>query len=368
MTGTADTTGPIDATQPLTSGNLASSRRTITGVLGQLALAGLSDAERLTIVRQIGLPTAAIEDPEFPISLGQELQALSLMLPHLERSQRSVTGFAIETFSQIGINHYGVLGLAMQHAPTILEALTFFLDHPELSWGHSRIVIYNQASTLRLDFDMDAPAAHAHHADALRSYCVTRDLVSVYRLITDLLGATPQPTGVTLPFAMPPAPFDARQWLPCPVTFHAPTASLDYPLSLANSTPIHGSPGVFKRYATLTRQFSRVLADDASLTEQVTRLLWAYTPPPNREDVAVMLAMSARTLARKLECEGTSFNDLLKKVQQERACNFLRHTKLPMTVIAERMGYSEAAAFTRAFASWMGMAPSRWRASERAKG
>lgn len=354
-----------EGTQPLASGNLASSRRTITGVLGQLALAGLSDAERLSIVRQIGLPTAAIEDPEFPISLGQELQALSLMLPHLEQRQRSVAGFAIETFSQIGINHYGVLGLAMQHAPTVLEALAFFLDHPELSWGHSRIVVHDMASTLRLDFDMDVPAAHAHRAEALRSYCVTRDLVSVYRLITDLLGATPEPTAVTLPFPEPPGSFDARQWLPCPVAFRAATASLDYPACLANCAPIHASPGVFKRYATLTRQFSRVLADDASLTEQVTRLLWAYTPPPDREDVAVMLAMSARTLARKLAGEGTSFNALLRKVNQERACNFLRHTQLPLTVIAERMGYSEAAAFTRAFTSWTGLPPSRWRAGER---
>lgn len=354
---------PIDAGQTLASGNLASSRRTITGVLGQLALAGLSDAERLTIVRQIGLPHAAIEDPEFPISLGQELQALSLMLPHLEQRQRSVVGFGIETFSRIGINHYGVLGLAMQHAPTTLEALSFFLDHPELSWGHSRIVVYDVGATLRLHFDMEVPAAHAQHAEALRSYCITRDLVSVYRLITDLLGATPEPTGITLPFAMPPAPFDARHWLPCPVTFGAPTASLDYPRSVADNTPIHGSPGVFKRYATLTRQFSRVLADDASLTEQVTRLLWAYTPPPNRKEVASMLTMSARSLARKLEDEGTSYNGLLRKVQQERACNFLRHTKLPMAVIAERLGYSEAAAFTRAFASWTGLPPSRWRAN-----
>ena len=360
-------TGAATASQPLASGNLASSRRTITGVLGQLALAGLSDTERLTIVRQIGLPTAAIEDPEFPISLGQELQALSLMLPHLEQRQRSVAGFAIETFSRIGINHYGVLGLAMQHAPTTLDALAFFLDHPELSWGHSRIVVHSWGGTLRLDFDMDVPPAHSQQADALRSYCVTRDLVSVHRLIADLLGATLEPAGVTLPFAMPPAPFDAGQWLPCPVTFSAPTATLDYPGSLASSAPIHASPGVFKRYATLTRQFSRVLADDASLTEQVTRLLWAYTSPPNREAVAAMLAMSARTLARKLECEGTSFNALLRKVQQERACNFLRHTKLPMTVIAERMGYSEPAAFTRAFQSWMGVAPSRWRSAERGK-
>lgn len=348
---------------PLLSGNLASSRRTITGVMGQLALAGLDDAQRLAILGQIGLPPQATEDPEFPISTAQELQALSALVGELERSQRDVTAYAIETFSGIGINHYGVLGLAMQHASTTLEAVAFFLGHPELSWGHSRIVVSRDATRLTLDFDMDAAG---DHDQALRAYCITRDLVSVDRLIADLIDRSLQPQAITLPFPEPPAPFAAAAWLPCPTTFSAPTASLHYPAAIASSTPIHASEPVFRRYATLTRQFSRVLADDASLAEQVTRLLWAYVPPPDREQVASLLAMSSRTLARRLAAEGTSFNALLRKVHRERAMSFLRHTQLPLSVIAERMGYSDPAAFTRAFQSWTGMAPSRWRRSARA--
>ncbi|TVS13045.1 MAG: AraC family transcriptional regulator [Gammaproteobacteria bacterium] len=358
----------VQGPQTLTSGNLASSRRTLAGVMGQLALAGLDDEARIAVLRQIGLPAQAAEDPEFPISLAQELQALSLMLPRLQRNRGSVVGFAIETFSRIGINHYGVLGLAMQHATTTLDAVEFFLTHPELSWGHSRILVHRSESGLTFDFDMDIPDAHAEQADALRGYCITRDLVSVDRLIGDLIDRAILPTAIELTFPAPPPPFVAEAWLPCDVTFAQPAAALHYPAALVDSVPIHASAGVFKRYATLTRQFSRVLADDASLSEQTTRLLWAYTPAPNRDEVASMLAMSARTLARRLEAEGTSFNALLRKVQRERACNFLRHTQLPLSVIAERMGYSDPAAFTRAFQSWTGMAPSRWRAERRESG
>lgn len=343
----------------LASGNLGSSRRTVTGILGQLALAGLDEDETLAILQQIGLPAAAIEDPEFPLSLQQELQALALVLPRLESGRDGITGFAIDTFSRIGINHYGVLGLAMQHAPTTLQALGFFLDHPELSWGHSRIVLRREGEHLLLDFDMHPPALPT--GEALRCYCVVRDLICVYRLIADLLGADSAPLALSLPFPAPAPPFDARHHLPCPVTFDAPTATLCYPATVIDSTPVHASAAVFKRYAHLTRQFSRVLADDAPVSERVTRLLWAYTPPPDREQVAAMLAMSARTLARRLRAEGQSFAALLREVQRERACNLLRHTRLPLSVIAERLGYADPAAFTRAFHSWTGSPPSRWR-------
>ncbi len=356
----------VASVKPLLSGNLASSRRTITGVMGQLALAGLDDAQRLAILGQIGLPPQATEDPEFPISTAQELQALMAMVGKLQRRRRDITAYAIETFSGIGINHYGVLGLAMQHATTTLEAIAFFLRHPELSWGHSRIVVSRDADRLVFDFDMDTPVGDGGRQEYLRAYCITRDLVSVDRLIGDLIGRGLQPQAITLPFAEPPAPFNAAAWLPCPTTFAAPTATLLYPAAIESTKPIHASEPAFRRYATLTRQFSRVLADDASLAEQVTRLLWAYLPTPDREQVASMLAISGRTLARKLAAEGTSFNALLRKVHQERAMSFLRHTQLPLSVIAERMGYSDPAAFTRAFQSWTGIAPSRWRQRARA--
>jgi AraC-like DNA-binding protein len=74
-----------------------------------------------------------------------------------------------------------------------------------------------------------------------------------------------------------------------------------------------------------------------------------------------MMGMSTRTLARRLRAAGTSYAELLQRVQSERARNYLRHTSTPIAEIAEWMGYSDAAAFTRAFQSWTGQTPARWR-------
>lgn len=362
------TTNPGFAGNPaevLASGSLATKRRTVAGILGQLGMAGMDDAEVLGILRRVGLPGRAMDDQDFPVSVDRELVALSLVLERLARSQRSCAQFAIETFSGIGINHYGVLGLTMQHAGTALQALEVMLAWPELCWGHSRLIATRSSEAVTLAFEMDAPVPDGVDAQGLREYCVTTDLVSVERLMGDILDRAVMPLEITLPFPDPGSHFDAQRFLPCPVTFAAPSAQILYPAGFAEAIPLHAGLLPFRRYEKIARSFARMLADDVSVAEQSTRLLWAHTPPPSREQLADMLGMGVRTLARRLRAEGTSYNALLRRVQTERATNFLRHSSTPVAEIAERMGYSDPAAFTRAFQAWTGDAPSRWRAARR---
>ena len=91
------------------------------------------------------------------------------------------------------------------------------------------------------------------------------------------------------------------------------------------------------------------------------RWLWAYTPPPGRGEVAELLATSERNLTRQLAAEGTSYSELLARVQSERAKNLLRNRALSVSEIGYRLGYAEPAAFSRAFTRWTGQSPLKWR-------
>ena len=77
--------------------------------------------------------------------------------------------------------------------------------------------------------------------------------------------------------------------------------------------------------------------------------------------VASMLAVSPRTLARKLASEGTSYAKVQRSVMLTRAEDFLRRTSMSQAEIAERLGFSDATAFSRAFRKWTGQTPSTWR-------
>lgn len=349
----------------LASGTLATRRRTVTGILGQCGLAGFHDAEVRAILRLAGLPARAAEDPDFPVSVDRELTALSFMLRRVLASQRTCAQFAIETFSAIGINHYGVLGLAMQHAASVLEALRVMLTYPELCWGHSRIVVSADADQARIAFEMDAPSPKGVAAAELREYCVTTDLVSVEHLIGDIIERAIVPDAIDLPFADPGSQFQAESWLACPVRFGAPHAEIRYPREVLATVPVHAGELPFLRYEKVARAFSSLLAEDEDIAEQCQRLLWAHTPAPSRVQLADMLGLSTRTLARRLRAAGTSYAELLQRVQSERAMNYLRHTRAPVAEVAERMGYSDAAAFTRAFQAWTGTTPARWRSRGR---
>lgn len=345
----------------IVSGSLASRRRTVVGILGQCGLAGLDEAEIRTILRLAGLPARAAADPDFPVSMDRELTALAYMLRRIAETQRTAAQFAIETFSAIGINHYGILGLAMQHAPTVLDAIRVMLAYPELCWGHSRIVGVQRDARVIFSFEMDAPTPDGVDAATLREYCVTTDLVSVEHLIGDVIERAITPEVISFPFADPGAHFRAADWLPCRVTFEAAAATIEYPAALTDAIPVHAGTLPFRRYEKIARAFSSLLADEEDIAEQSSRLLWAYTPPPSREQLAAMLGISTRTLARRLSAAGTSYAELLRRVQSERARNYLRHTSTPIAELAERMGYSDSAAFTRAFQSWTGETPARWR-------
>jgi AraC-like DNA-binding protein len=104
-----------------------------------------------------------------------------------------------------------------------------------------------------------------------------------------------------------------------------------------------------------------MLAENIGLEERVMRWLWAYTPPPSRGEIAELLATSERNLTRQLNAEGTSYSELLARVQSERARNLLRNRELSVSEIGYRLGYAEPAAFSRAFTRWTGQSPLKWR-------
>jgi len=73
--------------------------------------------------------------------------------------------------------------------------------------------------------------------------------------------------------------------------------------------------------------------------------------------IARRLGLSTRTLQRRLEDQGLVFRDLVDDVRRAEAVTLVRGTDLPLLEVSERLGYSEAKAFRRAFRRWTGVAP-----------
>ncbi|GMV20075.1 MAG: HTH-type transcriptional regulator VirS [Acidimicrobiia bacterium] len=118
---------------------------------------------------------------------------------------------------------------------------------------------------------------------------------------------------------------------------------------------------------TLEAHASRLM-DDIGATRQATlRVTQAIVDEleggdPTLATVARRLAMSPRTLQRRLDDEGTSFAEVLDRTRQQIAKSYVADRGLALTEVAFLLGFSEPSAFTRAWQRWFGQSPRAYRA------
>ncbi len=79
--------------------------------------------------------------------------------------------------------------------------------------------------------------------------------------------------------------------------------------------------------------------------------------------VAEAMRMSARTLQRRLESEGASFSEIVDGVRGRLARRWLADPRGSLTEVGFALGFSDLAAFSRAFKRWTGKPPGAWRRS-----
>lgn len=88
---------------------------------------------------------------------------------------------------------------------------------------------------------------------------------------------------------------------------------------------------------------------------------------PVIEDIADALHISSRTLQRRLQEEGSSFQRVLDDARHQLARHYLNNSVLELNEAAYLLGYEDGNSFVRAFRTWEGVPPARWREQNRAR-
>lgn len=144
-----------------------------------------------------------------------------------------------------------------------------------------------------------------------------------------------------------------------------PRNRLSVPESLAHE-PLVGSNEAL-------RAFLAGLAGDSLPPEPAAEPTWASRVADSVREgrldadlgqIARALAVSERTLRRRLAEEQTSFSTIRQRERQRRAEALLHSGHLSMGEIAFSLGFSEMSAFNRAFKRWTGTTPGQWRRHE----
>ena len=82
-----------------------------------------------------------------------------------------------------------------------------------------------------------------------------------------------------------------------------------------------------------------------------------HTGEVNMEAIAGKLGLSRQTLFRRLKAEGVTFEKVLDELRHKMALHYLNEKKISVNETAYLVGFSDPAAFSRAFKRWTGSSP-----------
>lgn len=134
-----------------------------------------------------------------------------------------------------------------------------------------------------------------------------------------------------------------------------PGALAETPLPMAN-------PLASRKLEQACERRLRDLSRGQSWTEWIsTMLLGTEEHFPTQAELAAMAGIAPRTLARALRAEGREYQALARELRHARAREMLREAGLSLAEIAHRLGYSDAANFSRAFRRVEGVNPGQFR-------
>ena len=152
----------------------------------------------------------------------------------------------------------------------------------------------------------------------------------------------------------------------CPVHFNAPVTKIRTRNAYLTQKFPSSNPAVYAMHKKLCDEMlnQRKVTQQSLPDSVIGHLNLFHKQFPTSEQVALSLGISERSLRRKLQQDGTTFQRLLDNVRYEKAQSYLLNTDSSIEQIAEHLDYSEAASFIRAFQRWAGVTPAKFRRTQ----
>jgi AraC-like DNA-binding protein len=316
---------------------------------GLIALLQAADSLQLDVAHCLDgthINTAAITEPFAQCYSWQELALI--------RNMQALLPEQAQTLGLLAARHYtagnlGVLGQGMAACDTLQQAADFIRRYRSFGLCFSKIVIEQRDQAFVIEqLDEGIP-------DDLRVFMVSRGLAGTLALPRDLVGAELKPQSVLMAIPAPPNADEFNRHFGVAVEFSAGRncvvlAAETGALALPTANPRNRE--IFAHYC---EEVQSALRDRLSQLDALQELL-AQSPDIDAEQAAARLQMSARSLRRTLAQTGHSFRQLQLSVRMQKAKDMLR-TGMQVATVAEALGYSETASFSRAYKTHTGVTP-----------
>jgi AraC-like DNA-binding protein len=193
---------------------------------------------------------------------------------------------------------------------------------------------------------------------ALRAFRPAADarLAALLSICREIAATSITPVAVQFPYRKPADVREYERFFQAPLEFGAlatafalDSADLNRPVALSDDA----LTGYLDQLAS---QVLKELETERTVADQVRRVLWRELSErvPEISRVARSLALTPRTLQRRLREENTTFSGVLEQLRRDMAPELLRDGRMAVAEVAFLLGYEDASSFHRAFRRWFG--------------
>jgi AraC-like DNA-binding protein len=265
-------------------------------------------------------------------------------------------GLHMGEFAEAG--SWSILGYMMMNCKTLGEAF-------EKSGRYSRLI--GNLIEARAEFKFNKIKAiffTPPHAPKMSRHCFEATFSSSVRMMRTLTGVDLSPREVTFIYPEPASTSEYERIFRCPVRFGQKNNSITMDLRVVNTPILMANPGLLEYFEKYARDFLADMDRRDEHTRAVTKIILSNLDDEGLSinKVAREMAVSVRTLQKRLEEEGVVFSDLYRDIRQRLAQKYLREN-YTVEQITYLLGFSEPSVFRKAFKKWSGVTPREYRES-----
>lgn len=253
------------------------------------------------------------------------------------------------------LTSHGFLGYAVMSCPTLREAIRLGEKFIRLRTVLVAFHVYEDGDQAVLEITENHPVG------LIRQFLMESLLVGLARAGMFITGAAWESGEIWFDYPEPPYYASYRDRLPV-MRFARGANQLRFPRDMLDRPLIMADPVAAKLAIEQCERELSLLGEADDIPMRIRAVLnQGHGHYPDLETVAARLFMSSRTLKRRLQQHGLSFQQLLDDVRRRDAIRLLENPGLTLEQISHRLGYADPANFTRAFRKWTGQPPSRYR-------
>ncbi|MDQ6438060.1 AraC family transcriptional regulator [Mesorhizobium sp. LHD-90] len=269
--------------------------------------------------------------------------------------------FGLELGSSFRLQMLGPICAIILNAGSLREVLGIFETFQTAWQANTNLIVTREDDTTVYSYGVGDPSLWPRRQDA--EFTISA-IVSLIRQLT-----TPRWTPVLIEFEHEIETREQRlaAFFKGPVrgsgTFNGITINnrdLDRPLPGASDDDRHGVIRTAERHLMdlMTGDSDETASVSEAVATCISRRLGGSAL--DIDVIAKELNLSARSLRRKLELEGTSFREMLQSQRKQKAEKLLLSRTMQVSELASRLGYSDIAVFSRAFKTWTGLSPKQF--------